>query len=57
MAWLTYEIIAFYFDVIAIIFFLMIAKVKRFKSIKERLGFALNQRKTLDFLTHCQEDI
>lgn len=42
MAWLTYEIMAFYYNLISIIFFLAISKIKRFKSIKERMGYALN---------------
>lgn len=40
MAWLTYEVVAFYLNIIAIIFFLFIATFKKFKTIRERLGFA-----------------
>jgi len=57
MAWLTYEVVAFYLNIISIVFFLAIASYKRFKSIRERLGFAGNLRKKVDFLNYCKEDI
>jgi hypothetical protein len=40
MAWLTYEVLAFYLNIISIVFFLFIASCKKFKTIRERLGFA-----------------
>lgn len=57
MAWLTYEVIAFYLNIISVVFFLFIASFKKFKTVKERLGFAGTQRKYMDFLTYCIEDI
>ena len=53
MAWLTYEVVAFYLNIISVVFFLAIASFKRFKTIRERLGLAGQQRKKVDFLTHC----
>ena len=57
MAWLTYEVVAFYLNIISVVFFLMIASFKRFKTIRERLGLAGQQRKKQDFLTYCRDDI
>jgi hypothetical protein len=53
MAWLTYEVVAFYLNIISVVLFLAIASFKRFKTIRERLGLAGQQRKKVDFLTHC----
>jgi len=57
MAWLTYEVLAFYFNIIAVVFFLAIAGCKKFKTIRERSGFAGNMRKKMDFLQYCREDL
>lgn len=57
MAWLTYEVVAFYLNLIAVAFFLLVASFKKFKTIRERLGFAGQQRKTMDFLTYVKDDI
>lgn len=57
MAWLTYEVVAFYLNIISVVFFLAIASFKRFKTIRERLGLAGKQRKTMDFLNYCKDDI
>jgi len=57
MAWLTYEVVAFYLNIISVVFFLMIASCKKFKTIRERLGFAGKQRKSVDFLTYVKDDI
>jgi len=57
MAWLTYEVIAFYLNLISVVFFLIIASFKQFKTIRERLGYAGQERKYLDFLAHCMEDL
>lgn len=40
MAWLTYEVVAFYLNIISVVFFLIVASCKKFKTIRERLGFA-----------------
>ena len=53
MAWLTYEVVAFYLNIISVVFFLAIASFKIFKTIRERLGLAGQHRKKKDFLTHC----
>ena len=57
MAWLTYEVLAFYFNIISVVFFLAIAGCKKFKTIRERSGFAGNMRKKMDFLQYCKEDL
>lgn len=57
MAWLSYEVFAFYFNVIAMGVFLLLSSCKKYYSIKDRLGFCPDKRKTLDFLAYCKEDI
>lgn len=57
MAWLTYEVVAFYLNIISVVFFLIVASFKKFKTIRERLGFAGQQRKSMDFLTYVKDDI
>ena len=57
MAWLTYEVIAFYLNLISVVFFLIFASFKKFKTIRERFGFAGQERKYADFLAYCYEDL
>ena len=57
MAWLTYEIVAFYLNIISTAVFLVIATLTDYKTIKERLGYAGNARKHQDFLYYCIEEI
>lgn len=57
MAWLTYEVLAFYLNIISVVFFLAIAGCKKFKTIRERSGFAGNMRKKMDFLQYVREDL
>jgi hypothetical protein len=57
MAWLTYEVMCFYLNIIGIVLFLAIASIFKFRSFREREGFAGTMRKTLDFLCYCKEDI
>jgi transposase-like protein len=53
MAWLTYEIIAFYLNIISIAVFLVLAVFLKYRTFKERLGFAGSLRKYQDFLIYC----
>lgn len=57
MAWLSYEIVAFYLNIVAMSVFLLFSSLKKFYSIRDRLGFATGDRKTLDFLNYCKDDI
>ena len=57
MAWLTYEVVAFYMNIMAMGVFLLLSSCKRFISMKERLGLAPELRKKEDFLTYCKDDI
>ena len=57
MAWLTYEVIVFYLNLISVVFFLAFASFKQFTTIRERLGYAGQERKSVDFLAYCMEDI
>jgi hypothetical protein len=45
MAWLTYEVVAFYMNIMAMGVFLLLSSCKRFISMKERLGLAPDLRK------------
>mmetsp|Transcript_4816 Transcript_4816/g.8258 ORF Transcript_4816/g.8258 Transcript_4816/m.8258 type:complete len:207 (-) Transcript_4816:1176-1796(-) len=57
MAWLTYEVVAFYLNIVSVAAFLFVASFKRYLTIKERLGFGGNMREHMDFLTYCFEDL
>lgn len=58
MAWLNYEVLAFYLNIIAMGVFLLLSSCKKFKSIRDRNGLVLaGTRKTQDFLTYCSDDI
>jgi len=57
MAWLSYEVVAFYLNIIAMSVFLLLSSAKKFYSIRDRLGFATDQRKKNDFLNYCKDDI
>jgi len=45
MAWLTYEVLCFYFNLISLGVFIFINNIKKFKSIRDRLGLAGKARK------------
>jgi len=57
MAWLNYEILAFYLNITAMAVFLLFSSCKQFTSIRERLGWGFASRKTMDYLTYCKDDI
>ena len=57
MAWLSYEVVAFYLNIVAMSVFLLFSSLKKFYSFRDRLGFATDNRKTQDFLNYCKEDI
>jgi hypothetical protein len=57
MAWLHYEIIAFYVNILSVVAFLAVASFRPFRTFRERLGLAGQARKTLDFLTYCKDDL
>ena len=46
MAWLSYEVIAFYLNIIAMGVFILFSSCKKFYSIRDRLGLAGDQRKS-----------
>lgn len=57
MAWLHYEVIAFYANLAACIVFLVIANFKKFRSFRDRSGLASKQQRSVDFLSYCKDDI
>ena len=57
MAWLTYEVVGFYLNIISVVLFLLVASCKKYKTIREREGLAGKLRKKQDFLQYCREDI
>lgn len=57
MAWLTYEILTFYLNLISLGVFIFIQNFKTFKSIRDRLGLAGDQRKRIDFLQYSKDDL
>ena len=46
MAWLTFEVLAFYLNIISMGVFLLLSSCKKFKSIRDRVGLSGDLRKT-----------
>lgn len=57
MAWLTYEVLAYYLNIISMGVFIFIQNIKKFRSIRDRLGLAGDARKHMDFLNYAKEDL
>lgn len=57
MAWLNYETMAFYLNIIGMGVFLLFSSCKKFRSIRDRVGLGIGQRKVLDYLNYCKDDI
>lgn len=57
MAWLSYEVIAFYLNILAMGVFILFSSCKKFYSIRDRLGLSGDQRKKLDYLNYIKEDL
>jgi hypothetical protein len=48
---------AFYLNIVAMSVFLLLSSFKKFYSIRDRHGFATDNRKKNDFLNYCKDDI
>mmetsp|Transcript_11711 Transcript_11711/g.19768 ORF Transcript_11711/g.19768 Transcript_11711/m.19768 type:complete len:355 (-) Transcript_11711:871-1935(-) len=57
MAWLTYEVLAYYLNIISLSVFIFIQNIKPFRSIRDRLDLAGNARKKMDFLVYSKDDV
>jgi len=57
MAWLTFEVLTFYLNILSMAAFIFIQNIKKFKSIRDRVGLAGDQRKKVDFLVYSRDDI
>lgn len=57
MAWLTYEVLVFYYNIVSLSVFIFIQNFKKFNSIRDRLGLAGDSRKKTDFLQYSKEDV
>lgn len=51
------ELLLFYINLSSLSFFIFINIFKKYRSIRDRLGFSSNSRKTTDFLNYAREDI
>jgi hypothetical protein len=56
-AWLMIELLLFYINLSSLSFFIFINIFKKYRSIRDREGYASNTRKTTDFLNYAREDI
>lgn len=57
MAWLTFEVLAFYINLAGCVAFLAVASFKSFRTFRERAGFQKELRKNQDYLVYCKDDI
>lgn len=51
------ELLLFYINLSSLSFFIFINIFKKYRSIRDREGYASNTRKTTDFLNYAREDI
>lgn len=56
-AWLTIEVLLFYINLGSLSFFIFVNLFKKYRSIRDRVGLAGRQRKTVDFLNYAKDDI
>ena len=54
---MTFEVLMFYINLISFSAFIFIQNIKKFKSIRDRVGLAGNARKVQDFLNYSKNDI
>jgi len=57
MAWLYFEVLCFYLNIIGMAAFLVVNSAKRFISLKDRLNLSILSRNKIDFLHYCKDDI
>lgn len=55
--WIVIEVLFFYFNIFSMFLFAVITRPFSFQTLKDRRGFGGNDRRTSDFLEHCQDDI
>lgn len=56
-AWLTIEVLLFYINLVSLSAFILVNFVKKFRSIRDRVGLAGKMRKNTDFLNYALDDI
>jgi hypothetical protein len=57
MAWLSFEVFAFYLNIMSMGVFLLLSSIKKFRSIRDRVGLLVEDRRSQDFLVYCSEDL
>ena len=56
-AWLTIEVLLFYINLGSLGWFIFFNMIKKYRSIRDRVGLAGRQRKHTDFLNYAKEDV
>jgi len=51
------EVLLFYINLSSLSFFIFVNLFKKYRSIRDRVGLAGKQRKTVDFLNYAKDDI
>jgi hypothetical protein len=58
MAWLSFEVMAFYLNIMAMAAFLLLSLTcRKYRSVRDRCGMLAEPRKKQDFLTYCSDDM
>ena len=61
MKWLLLEIMAFFFNFVSLVVFMLITRHKKYLTIRERIGLAYESgprcRKESDYLEYCSSDL
>ena len=57
IVWLLYEVLIFYFNIASLMIFLVFSRFQSFRTLREKYGYGLNMRRTMDFLSYCKDDL
>jgi hypothetical protein len=58
MAWLSFEVMTFYLNIVSMALFLLMSMTcKKYRSVRDRCSMLAEPRKQQDFLTYCSEDM
>ena len=55
--WLLYEVLLFYYNLAALLIFLIFSRFVSFQTLRERAGYGSDFRYKTDFLYFCKDDL
>ena len=55
--WIVCQVFIFYFNFLSMLIFLVLSRIFKYRTLREKAGLAGNMRNSNDFLEFCQDDI